>query len=161
IKTLLRLGEREQAAAQLEKAILAFPFERALRATLADLLEGEGKAEQSLKAWRSWLEICPEDDAALVAVARENGLLGNREAKGAALRQAIALNPNLKDQRRYLEFLEAEVVPFYKPYELSGDAILAADPGPPADSQSANDPYYYLQNQRIVRAYRNGTTSEY
>lgn len=159
-KLMARSGDAERARALVTRGIAIAPFHSGLRSLEAQLWEGEGKLTEAAGSWRSWLEICPEDDSAWVALARVSGTMGNREAKVAALRQAIELNPNLKDQRRYLEFLEAEVTPFYKAYELSGDALVKADPGAPADAAAANDPFHYLANQRIVRAYRNGTTSD-
>lgn len=160
-RVLARVGAATEAQALLTRGSQVFPFHAGLRSLLAAMLEGQGQHDKAAAAWRAWLEICPEDDGAWLAIARLAGLQGNREAKLAALRQAIDLNPNLKDQRRYLEFLEAEAVPFYKPYEFSGDAILKADPGAAQDAATANDPFYYLANQRVVHAYRNGTTSEY
>lgn len=158
---LRQRGKQDEALTLLRQAIITWPFAKSLRRQLAQSLELSGRYQEALEVVRAWLAICPEDDASLVHLARLQGLLGQREATLESLRLALLLNPNLKEQRRHLEFLEAETKPFHHEFELHGSEILAKDPGAQKDAATANDPYYYLLDQRVVRAYRNGTTSDY
>lgn len=160
-RLLLRRGEREAAMALLEEGERLLPFAREPRLLRAAALEAAGDVDAAIAALQGWLAICPEDDGALVDVARLHGLAGRVEPQREFLRSALDLNPNLKDERRQLEFLEAGEKPFFQPYLIDGDAALAADAGAPADAAAENDPYYYLLDQAVVRAYRNGTTSSY
>ncbi len=158
---LLRTGARDEAVALLRRSIALMPFAKGPRLRLARLLAAEGNAEAAFSTFLDWLRICPEDDQVLVEVSALHGRQGDRERQREALRAALELNPNDKTGRRYLEFLEADEKPFYHDYAIDGDAVLATDPGPPADAGDANDPYYYPLLQTVVHAYRNGTTSTY
>src|SRR5690606_24878492 len=44
---------------------------------------------------------------------------------------------------------------------LDGKEVLAADPGVPVDAEANQDPLYHILQQRVVKAFANGTTSEY
>ncbi|MBK8976393.1 MAG: DUF3857 domain-containing protein [Planctomycetes bacterium] len=160
-RTLLDSGNRDRAVAVLAAAERLAPFARGPRELLAGLLAAEGDLTGALRVWSDWLTICPEDDDALVAVADLYGRSGEREARLEALRAALLVDPNRKREARLLEFLEAGATPFHAPYEIDSAAVIAADPGAPADSATANDSHHWLLEQDIVRAYANGTTSVY
>lgn len=157
----LRLGETDAGRAMLQAAIAAEPLMRAPRATLAGLQAASGDVAGALQTWAAWLALCPEDDAALVEVAALHRRNGDAEKQLAALHAALELNPNLREVSRYVEFLAAETTPFYAAFQLDGKAVLDADAGPPADAAAAKDPLFHVLQQRVVRAFRNGTTSEY
>ncbi|MCB9889248.1 MAG: DUF3857 domain-containing protein [Planctomycetes bacterium] len=158
---LLRAGKRDAAVQLLLGKIRVLPYARGLRVQLARLLAAEGNHAEALKHLREWLTICPEDDGALLMTARFHGELGQVDAQREALRTAVTLNPNRKKERRLLEFLEAEEKPFYHGYEIDSAPVIAADPGPPKDAATAQDPLYYLLDHTVLHAYRNGTTSRY
>jgi Flp pilus assembly protein TadD len=158
---LLRRGRSDDAIALLQRAEKLLPFASGPRRKLAALYEARNQLAEAAATLRGWLAICPEDDGALIDLARLHGLAGETEKQRELLRSAVELNPNLKDERRYLEYLEADLRPFHADYEIAGDEILAADRGAPADAAAANDTHYYLLDQTVVRAYRNGTTSTY
>lgn len=157
----LRLGQRDRGVALLRDAIALWPLVRDQRAVLADLLAAEGDREGALHVWTDWLQICPEDDQALLSVAALHAQRGDRERQTEVLRAAVELNPNLTSEQRYLEYLTRDQAPFYRPFELDGDAEIAADPGPPADAAASGDPLHHLLRQRVIKAFANGTTSEY
>ncbi|MEM7205090.1 MAG: DUF3857 domain-containing protein [Planctomycetota bacterium] len=157
----MAIGRRDEALALLDRAQALAPFAKRPRMARARLLEAEAQFAPAIETLRDWLRQCPDDDETLIDLARLHGLAGDQEREREALRAALDLNPNRKDEQRLLEFLEADVKPFYDGYELDGSSVLAADTGPPADAAAENDPLDYPLNQRIVRAYRNGTTSEY
>jgi tetratricopeptide (TPR) repeat protein len=157
----LRAGRDDLALAALAEAAATWPFARGPRVVLARHQEAAGDTEAAARTWGDWLTVCPEDDGALVELARVRALRGELEPQRELLRQALELNPNLKDQRRQLEFLESDSKPFHAPFEVDADAVIAADPGPPADAAAHNDPLHYLLHQRVVVAYRGGTSSEY
>jgi len=157
----LRLGQHDRAVALLHDAIARWPLARDPRAVLADLLAAAGDLEGALRTWTEWLQVCPEDDQALLSVAGLHALRGDRERQTEVLRAAVELNPNLANEQRYLEYLTRDEAPFHRPFELDGDAVIAADPGPPDDAGSSQDPLYHLLRQRVIKAFANGTTSEY
>lgn len=161
VKLALRLGKADEAAAELKRSIEFEPLARSVRRLLAEQQAAKGDVAAALQTWAAWLEACPEDDDALVEVAALHRRAGDVDKQLQALRAALDLNPNLREVSRYVEFLAAETTPFYAGYELDGDEVLRADQGPPADAADAKDPLHHTLIQRIVRAYRNGTTSEY
>jgi hypothetical protein len=156
-----RAGRTEDAARVLQDAQRLLPFAASLHRGAARHAEARGQLAEAMTRWQAWLALCPEDDAGWVDLARVRGRLDDADGERDALRQALSLNPNLKDSRRLLEFLESDQRPFYQPYELDGDAVVAADPGPPADAAAANDATWHVLSQRVVTAYRGGTTGEY
>ncbi len=161
VELYLRLGETESALALLQDATMRLPYRRYPYLRLAEVQAAAMDRTAALSSLGRWLEVCPDDDEVLTQVAHLHGLLGNDDQRIQFLRLAIELNPNRKTEQRLLEFLEADELPFYSEQVLTSADILAADPGPPEDSQSANDPYYYLLKQVVIQAYRNGTTSRY
>ncbi len=161
ITRLLKRGERETAVRLLETGVQQMPFSQFPHTRLARLFESEGNLDKAIEELREWLTICPEDDKTLANLARLLGLSGKRELQLETLRAALDLNPNRGELRRYYEFLSADEKPFYNDYQLNSTEVLAADPGPPEDAKEANDPVYYVLRQKVVRAYRNGTTSSY
>jgi tetratricopeptide (TPR) repeat protein len=160
-RALLRADQRQAAMGLLAEAERALPFEVEPRMLLARLQSAAGEHAAAAATLRRWLAICPEDDEALVELARVHGITGEAEQQREALRAALRFNENRKQERRYLEFLQSDETPFHAPYQVDGNATIAADPGPPADAAAANDPFYHLLEQTVVRAYRNGTTSTY
>lgn len=157
----LRVGKRDAAIAGLQATIALWPFARQPRAVLAELYAGEGDLDAALRVHAEWLQLCPEDDVSLLESSRLHGQRGDRERQVEALRAAVELNPNLRDEQRYLEYLTSDRAPFHAPYELDGDEVLAADGGPPADAAAAQDGLHHVLRQRVVLAHSNGTTSEY
>ncbi len=158
---LLRIGQRDAGVKVLGAAQRFQPYSRTPTLRLARLLEAEGDITGAMARVQWILELCSEDDGMWTEMARLYGLLGQTDRQREALRAAVDLAPNRKSVRRRLEFLEAEVKPFYHGYEIDADAVIAADRGQAREARSANDPYHSLLDQRVVRAYRNGTTSEY
>jgi tetratricopeptide (TPR) repeat protein/transglutaminase-like putative cysteine protease len=161
VTILLHTGKRDAAVKLLEETITSSPLDTSPRFRLSRLLEAEGNVTQAMRPLQTWLTICPEDDNALIELARLYGMLGQVDRQRELLRSAITLNPNRKKDRRRLEFLKADEKPFYAEHEVDSAAVIAKDRGAPADTAAANDPFYYLMDQRVVHAYRNGTTSEY
>src|SRR6185436_2955112 len=64
------------------------------------------------------LELCPDDDAALAEHGKILHRLGKDAAALADFDRALALNPNLVDLRRYVEFLRVEEKPFEADHRL-------------------------------------------
>ncbi len=158
---LLRAGQRDAAVALLTLYQATQPFAREPRLRLARLLRAEGALDAAVATLDAWLAICPEDDSAIVELATVHGIAGRVEAQRELLRRALELNKNLRNERRLLDFLESEAKPFFEAHRIDGDAVITADAGPPADAAEKNDALHYLLDQTMVRAYRNGTTSEY
>lgn len=157
----LGMGKDEQGVRLLREAMLRWPMARAPRAKLANFMAAQDQVDAALNQWLDWLRICPDDDGALVAVASLHARKGDRERQVEVLRAALALNPNLADEQRYLDYLSSAQTPFHQAFELDGAEILAADVGPPIDAEANQDPVYHVLKQRVVKAFANGTTSEY
>jgi len=160
-QALERAGRVDEAERVLADATVALPFSRAPFLLLAKLQRASNRLDVATATLGRWLTVCPEDDEAIVELARVQGLSGHLEQQRELLRAALDLNQNLRNERRYLDFLEAEDRPFYETWRIDGVQVLAADAGPPADAQAKNDPQHVLLDQTVVRAYRNGTTSRY
>ncbi|MDA0935019.1 MAG: DUF3857 domain-containing protein [Planctomycetota bacterium] len=158
---LFRHGGFDAALEALRTAVRTNPFDDAPRRRIARALEANGDLAAAAAELRDWLDICPEDDATLVELARLAGLRGEEERRLELLRAAVALNPNLEAQARLIAFLESDETPFYAAYELDADAVLAERGTPPADAEEANDAHYWVLQQDVVRAYDNGTRSVY
>jgi hypothetical protein len=143
----LRAGQRDAAQSLLHELEQVAPFERAPRLRLAKLQRASSQLDDAVATLGRWLTICPEDDEALVELARVHGIAGRVDQQKELLRTALDLNKNLRNERRYLDFLEAEEKPFYDAYRLDADQVIGADRGPPADAAKANDPLHYLLRQ--------------
>lgn len=158
---LFGMGKDDEGLALLKAARARWPMMRLPRAKLARLHAAHGRLDDALQEWLQWLEICPDDDQALLSVAGLHARKGDQERQVEVLRAAILLNPNLTDEQRYLDYLSSAQTPFYQDFEVDGAEVLAADEGPPADAAENQDPVYHVLNQRVVKAFANGTTSEY
>jgi tetratricopeptide (TPR) repeat protein len=157
----VRTGEADAARRMLAAALVLDPFARVLHRQAARLHELAGDVDAAIAGWTEWLRICPEDDAAFVELARLHACAGNVELQRGALAAALDLNPARKDERRQLEFLAADELPFHAAFERDTNAALAADSGPPNDAAAASDPFHCILEQRVVHAMRGGTTSTY
>ena len=157
----LRLGDVERGTSLLGETAARWPTTREPRAVLAAFQAANGDVAAALQTWSDWLQLCPEDDRALLEIAALHALRDDRERQTEVLRAAIDLNPNLAAEQRYLEYLTRDEAPFHAPFELDGEAVIAADGGPPADAEESQDVLHHLLRQRVVKAYANGTTSEY
>lgn len=158
---LFRHGGFDAALDALRTAVRTNPFDDAPRRRIARALEAYGDLTAAAAELRDWLDICPEDDATLVELARLAGLRGEEERRLELLRAAVTLNPNLEAQARLVAFLETDETPFHTAYELEPDAVLAEWGTPPSDAAEANDAHYWVLQQDVVRAYDNGTRSVY
>ncbi len=156
---LLRLGDRQGAEAALERALELWPLSRRARQLRANLAEARGDLDSALAEWSAWLSLCPDDDDAHAAVAALHGQSGAIELQQESLRAALACNPNRRDDQRLLEFLSAKVRPFYADFAIDAGPLLTLPT--PSDAASSQDPFVHLLRQRVVKAHRNGTTSDY
>ena len=158
---LAKLGEDEAAKARLDEARRNFVQLRSVHEALARHHEVRNEVDEALRVWSRWLELCPEDAAAIVETARLHQRSGAAELEAMALSSAIELDPTLKNERRRLDWLEAGKKSFYDGLTIDGDAVRNADKGPDPDATEAGDTHYYAIRHTILKAYRNGTTSRY
>ncbi len=160
-RTLEQRGESEEASKLMKRALLDFPQKRAVYRTFAKIHLGRGEPAAAARIWNAWLEIRPEDAEAWVSLARIAARMGKKDRQKETLERAFALNPNLKDVQRQLEYLAAGTKPFYDGREIDASTVLTEDGGPDPDSKAKGDSHYYLLKHVLVRAYRDGTTSRY
>lgn len=161
VERMLAAGREDDAVARTRHLVGHAPLVRGPRRLLAMHHGGHGRIDQALEAWSDWLSICPEDESALLECSALHRRSGDLDRQVETLRAALELNPNLRDQQRYLEFLVAEQVPFHEAFRIDEATIAAADKGPPADAKEARDPLHHVLQQHVVKAHRNGTTSTY
>ena len=83
----LQIGNEDAAVQILREAIRRWPTAAAPRATLAAFHAASGDVDLALQEWSEWLQICPDDDGALVTVA------GLHDQKGDSERQVEMLRP--------------------------------------------------------------------
>lgn len=161
VERLLAAGREDEAVERMSHLTGHAPLVRAPRRVLAQHHAGHGRYDKALAAWSDWLSICPEDEAALLECSALHRRNGDIDRQVETLRAALELNPNLRDQQRYLEFLVAEQVPFHEAFRIDEATLAAADKGPPADAKEARDPLHHVLQQQVVKAHRNGTTTTY
>jgi len=171
---LARTGKADAAIDLLAKTLKGDPFAAKVSEQLAAMHLARAEYPQALAVCETWLEIAPDDSAVMVTASRCCRLLGERSADAGSrqqelLRQALSVEPNRRDDERYLEYLVAAehgdpqsvITAFYTPYRHDAAALIAADAGPPADAAAAKDPLHWILRQRVVRANGNGTTNTY
>jgi tetratricopeptide (TPR) repeat protein/transglutaminase-like putative cysteine protease len=160
-RLLFRLGKRNEAKAVLAKLMLDYPQNRELPFFLQFNLVAEGDLVGAWRALQQRLAICPQDEQAILGLARIAAMRGRKDLQIGFLEKALRLDPNLKKERRHLEFLQKDQKPFFAGFEFDGKSLIAQDPGAPKGAKKAGDSHYYLLRHTLVRAYRDGTQSRY
>jgi cellulose synthase operon protein C len=169
---LLRTGQRPAAAELLATAIARDPFALRPRRQLAELQLATGDPARAVAVLEPWFAINPDDAESWILLARSYRQLGTDTAAAQqrrALQQALAIEPNRRDDERYLDFLtstsgdaaasDSEASAFYAAYRVDAQTHLATADAP--DAAEANDPLHWLFRQAVVRANGNGTTNTY
>ncbi|MFQ5504905.1 MAG: DUF3857 domain-containing protein, partial [Planctomycetota bacterium] len=156
----MKRGQTAQALELAEKTVREFPQNRASYQRLAAYRQATGDLAGATQAWTAWLEICPEDGKAYLALA-DIAASQSKERQVAHLEKATALNPNLKEALRKLEYLKADTKRFYAGFEMDSALERSRDPGPDPNSEKKGDSHYYVFRHALTRAYRDGTTSRY
>ncbi|HHI81140.1 MAG TPA: DUF3857 domain-containing protein [Planctomycetes bacterium] len=160
-RLLFRMGKRQEAKEVVLKLMADFPQSANLPFFLRFNLQAEGDLDGAEKALQRRLSICPEDERAILGMARIAAIRGRTDLQIGFLEKALRLDPNLKEERRHLEYLKKDEKPFYAGYEFDGKALIAKDPGAPKGAKKGGDSHYYLLRHTLVRAYRDGTQSRY
>ncbi len=168
-----RTGNVAAATELLRAVVAADAFARNARWHLTELAIAAGEPRTALALLEPWLVIAPDDATFLAQTARCWRLLRSEDPAAATrqlelLREALAVEPTRRDDERYAEYLASEASSgpadanaFYAPHRVDAAALLAADPGPLADSAANNDALHWLLRQQVVQANGNGTTSTY
>lgn len=173
---MLRLAQRlpAEAAWPDPDPLLGQPYARDLHLFRAELLLANRQPPAALAVLERWLALAP-DDAEAMAMAARCWRARHDDDPAAVdqqlhwLRSALAIEPNRRDDERYAAFVAASAggadaaadASFHAPWAVNAAAVVAADPGPPADAAAANDPLHWLLRQQVVRANGNGTTNVY
>jgi len=180
VATAIRLAQRLPASPAWPDPdpLLADPFARGLHLLRAELRLGAAQPRQALAGLDRWLGLAPDDAEAMTLAARcwralrtDDPTAHDRQLHW--LRQALAIEPNRRDDERYAEFVAAEVIDpaggagsadaaaFHAVFAVDAAEIVRGDGGPPADAAAAHDPLHWLLRQQVVRANGNGTTNVY
>ncbi len=155
----LAVGQVEPALATIARLERLHPLDRSAYHLRATLNEAEGNYDEALQQCSEWLRLCQDDDDMLLVQSRLLALSNRREEEIGALTEALSVNPNLRDEQRYLEHLQADSTPFFVPWQRDAGDLLAVPT--PEDAVRGKDPLFYLLRQNVVQAHRNGTTSSY
>jgi tetratricopeptide (TPR) repeat protein len=169
---LARTGRADDAIELLLAALVADPLASNVRLQLADLYLTRGDAAAAIELLTTWQQLAPDDTRALVLLATAHRHEAQTrppaaELQLATLREALAVEPNRREEERYAEFLastggaSADANAFYAADRIDAEALVRADQGPPADAKDANDALHWLLQQTVVRANGNGTTNVY
>jgi len=157
----MKLGDMDGALATAEETLHFYPHTRAAYAQIAGIQEAMDNLAGAQRAWTAWLDICPEDETAMLELADLAALEGQTDKEANYLEQAVTLNTGLKEARRKLEYLKASTKRFYAGFTLDTAKLMAEDTGPDPDAAKKGDSHYYVFRHTLVRAYRDGTTSRY
>jgi tetratricopeptide (TPR) repeat protein len=95
-------GDQPAAAGLLQRIAAASPRDRAARVALAKVLAAKGDHAAARDQWRSAI-LLKEDADALVALAEESRLSGDRESERKALERLSQIDPGSAEWRRIAE----------------------------------------------------------
>ena len=107
-KVELAVARRDPAGAErwLERLLRSEPDSAWARSVAARTYRALGQNDRALQAYQRALLMAPEDVATLRAISDLYGEDGEREEQLKALRQILAIHPQAKDVREYVEHIE-------------------------------------------------------
>ena len=120
----------------------------------AEVLDGLGREDDAIAAYRDNVEMTPDDATAHVALGRALLRYGQRDAAAASLRTALALRPQDAATRELLEHLHPAERPDER-FATPTEEILARR------RQRSRWPVTVLHDLRVASVYENGLGSEF
>ncbi len=119
-EVLVNQGHHEAAEEVVEAGLEVYPGDPRLLAIKSEVLRATGRTEEAIALCRQALQQHPDMEIFAVQLGRLHAARGERQLAAAYYEQALALNPEHRWARRYLEDLQKDAPP---------------DGGPPATAE--------------------------
>ncbi|KYF65432.1 DUF3857 domain-containing protein [Sorangium cellulosum] len=154
----LAVARRDPAGAErwLERFLRSEPDSVWARSVAARTYRALGHGDRALAAHQRALAMAPEDIGTLRALSDLYGEEGNREAQLEMLQQILAISPQVKDVREYIEHIEPPKPRADEAYAWAPDRFLPMRRG--ADRQY---PKRTLRSLTVTTVFPNGLASRF
>ncbi|MGK4001986.1 DUF3857 domain-containing protein [Sorangium sp. So ce1036] len=154
----LAVARRDRAGAErwLERFLRSEPDSVWARSVAARAFRALGEGERALAAHQRALAMAPEDIGTLRALSDLYGEQGNREAQLEMLQQILAISPQAKDVREYIEHIEPPRPRADEAYAWGPERFL-----PMRRSADRQYPKRTLRNLTVTTVFPNGLASRF
>ena len=154
----LAVARRDQAGAErwLERFLRSEPDSIWARTVAARTYRALGQRDRALAAHQRALAMAPEDVATLRALSDLHGEEGDREQKLELLQQILAISPQAKDVREYVEHIEPPKPRADEAYAWAPDRFLPMRAAPDRRYQKRT-----LRNLTVTTVFPNGLASSF
>jgi cellulose synthase operon protein C len=148
--------DQKAAARWVERLLAAMPDSSWALSTAARAYRGLGQEPEAHAFYRRALELSPEDVETLRAQADLYAESGNREEQLKSLRQILALRPQEKDVREYVEHIEPPKPRVDEQYAWPADRFLDKRKLPAGGHNRRT-----LRDLTVTTVYQNGLASRF
>jgi cellulose synthase operon protein C len=154
----LAIARRDKAGAErwLERFLRSEPDSAWSRSLAARTYRALGQSDRALAAYQRALSIAPEDVGTLRALSDLYGAEDQREEQLKLLRQILAIEPQAKDVREYVEHIEPPKPRADEAYAWSEDRLLKM-----RDAGDVHYPKRTLRNLTVTTVFPNGLASRF
>ncbi|WP_437732255.1 DUF3857 domain-containing protein [Sorangium sp. So ce1335] len=154
----LAVARRDPAGAErwLERFLRSEPDSVWARSVAARTYRALGQGDRALAAHQRALAMAPEDIGTLRALSDLYGEEGNREAQLEMLQQILAISPQVKDVREYIEHIEPPKPRADEAYAWAPDRFL-----PMRRSADRQYPKRTLRSLTVTTVFPNGLASRF
>ncbi|WP_437315344.1 DUF3857 domain-containing protein [Sorangium sp. So ce385] len=154
----LAVARRDPAGAErwLERFLRSEPDSVWARSVAARTYRALGQGDRALAAHQRALAMAPEDIGTLRALSDLYGEEGNREAQLEMLQQILAISPQAKDVREYIEHIEPPKPRADEAYAWAPDRFL-----PMRRSADRQYPKRTLRSLTVTTVFPNGLASRF
>ncbi len=147
---------REAAERWIDRLLSVEPDGQWTFATAARAYRGLGEPERAVAAYGRALELAPEDVGTLRALSDLEGELGRKGEQTALLARLLTVQPQDKDARRYLEYLEPSGSRLDESYAWDSDRFLPLRQAPAAGQNRRT-----LLDLTVTTVFENGLSSKF
>jgi len=148
--------DQKAAARWIDRLIAAMPDSSWALSTAARAHRGLGQESQAHALYRRALDLSPEDVETLRAQADLFAESGNREEQLKSLRQILALRPQEKDVREYVEHIEPPKPRVDEQYAWAAERFLEKRKLPAGGHNRRT-----LRDLTVTTVYQNGLASRF
>ncbi|WP_437620779.1 DUF3857 domain-containing protein [Sorangium sp. So ce1151] len=154
----LAVARRDAAGAErwLERFLRSEPDSVWARSVAARTYRALGQGDRALAAHQRALAMAPEDIGTLRALSDLYGEEGNREAQLEMLQQILAISPQVKDVREYIEHIEPPKPRADEAYAWAPERFL-----PMRRSADRQYPKRTLRSLTVTTVFPNGLASRF
>jgi tetratricopeptide (TPR) repeat protein len=156
----LAVARRDKPGAErwLSRFLRSEPESAWARGVAARTYRALGQPERAVAAYQRALEMAPEDTTALRALADIHGEQGRRDEQLKLLRQILAISPQNKDVREYVEHIQPPKPRADEAYAWGPDRFL---PSRAPSGESARYARRTLRNLTVTTVFENGLASRF